>query len=316
MGPSRAGVGPDAGPGTAENRALPREGLLLLAAITLFWGVNWPTMKLALSEVPVLTFRTICLLAGGLGVLAICRVGRLPLRIPRGQLRPVVLVTVFNITGWHLLSASALLYMEAGRASIVAFTMPLWATLLAVPVLGERLRGTTIIGLVVGLAGIGVLVLPSWRTLVTQPLGLLFMLAAALSWAAGTVGLKYYRWRMPTAVLTGWQLLLGSLPIAAGALVFDADFTPAAVSTTAWLATLYAALIPIIFCQWAWFRVVALFPAAIAAIGTLAIPVIGVLSSAIGLGEPIGLDVILSLILVCLALGIVLILPTLRRSGH
>ena len=297
----------------AAARASPRLGLLLLAGITLVWGVNWPAMKLAVAEVPVWTFRSICLASGGFGLLAIARLGGHRLRIPAAELGPLLLTAAFNITGWHLASGFGLVYLEAGRASIIAFTMPLWAAVLAVPLLGERLSRPAAAGLVVGLLGLAILVLPDWRGLVAAPLGVLFMLGAALSWAAGTVALKYFRWSMPTTALAGWQLLLGGVPVALGALWFDAGFAPQAVSATAWLATLYAALLPMIFCHWAWFKVVGLYPAAIAAIGTLAIPVIGVVSSAAALGEPIGPDVVGALVLVLAALALVLIVPARRR---
>lgn len=296
-------------------RALPRDGLLLLAAITLFWGLNWPVMKVAVEEVPVWTFRTICLAVGGVGLLVIGRLSGQSLRIPRGELRPLLLTAFFNVTGWHLCSAFGLLYMSAGRASILGLTMPLWATLLAIPILGERLTRTTAIGLVLGLAGLGALILPEWRQIAGQPIGVMFMLSAAMFWAAGTVSFKYFRWTMPLSALTGWQLLLGGVPVAVGALIFDADFAPTAVSHTGWLATLGAALFPMLFCQWAWFRVVASFPAAVASIGIVAIPAVGVFSGALLLGEPVGIDVLISLALVSGALGVVLLGPSFQRAG-
>jgi len=292
-----------------------RTGILLLLGVTLFWGINWPAMKVAVAEVPPFTFRTICLLAGGATLLALCRLAGLSLRIARREIGPLAVVTLFNITFWHMLSAFGLQHMAAGRASIIAFTMPLWAALLAVPLLGERLGPSTLAGLAVGLAAMAVLVAPEWTAILADPVGPLCMLAAAVSWAAGTIALKRFRWFMPIAVLSGWQLFLGGLPVTVGALVFDSGFDPAHVSLSAWLATLYAASIPIVFCHWAWFRVVTIFPAVVAAIGTLAIPVVGVLSSAVVLGEPLGLDAITALVLVMAALALVLIVPAWRRSA-
>lgn len=295
-----------------------RLGLVLLASITLFWGVNWPAMKIAVAEMPPWTFRTLCLVVGGLGLLAVGRAARLPLRVPPRQLGPLMLVSLFNVTGWHLFSAFGVLYMAAGRASIIAFTMPLWAALLSVPILGDRLAWSTVTGLAVGMAGMAVLVIPDWQAVLAQPLGLAFMLLAALSWAAGTVYLKRWQWEMPTSVLAGWQILIGGVPVTIGALLFERGFDPSAMSWQGWAAAIYAALIPMIYCQWAWFRVVEIYPAAVAAIGTLAIPVLGILSSNLVLHEPIGIDVLLSLVLVTAGLGLVLFFPQLRtrRTGR
>ena len=303
----------------SERKSAPEQGesaatgLILLALITLFWGVNWPAIKLSVNEVPVWTFRTICLLAGAAGLFAIAAAARLSLRIPRQDLQPLVIAALGNITGWHLFSAVGVTMMQPGRASILAFTMPLWAAPIAAIWLKERIDGLRLFGLAVGMLGLAVLVVPDWANLQAAPWGPVFMLLAAISWAFGTVALKAHRYAMPTTSLVAWQMLLGGVPIFIGALLFDHDFDPAAVSGLGWGAVAYAALIPMVFCHWAWFRVVAIYPAVVAAIGTLAIPVVGIISSAMITGDQVGWDEILSLALVVLALFLVLVAPQLRR---
>lgn len=289
-----------------------RTGVLLLIAITFFWGVNWPAMKLAVAALPVWTFRSICLVIGGFGLLAIARIARLPLRIPRGELVPLLITAFFNITVWHVTSAAGLTHVAAGRAAILAFTMPLWATMIAIPMLGERLTPLRGFGLLVGLAGLVVLLVPDWQNVVSQPLGVLYLLIAAFAWAVGTVLIKYYRWSMPATVLAGWQILLGGIPVMLGMLIFDRGFDPSTVPAAAWIPALYAAIVPMLFCQWAWFKIVATFPAQVATVGSLAIPVIGVASSSLALGEPIGLDILGALLLEVLALALVLMRPARR----
>jgi drug/metabolite transporter (DMT)-like permease len=287
-------------------------GLLLLAVLTVLWGVNWPVMKRAVTEVPVWTFRSICLFGAGAGFVLICRIAGQSFRVPRGQVRPLLIVSFFNVTIWHICSATGLAHLAASRAAIIAFTMPLWASLLAVPLLGERPTVYTVGGLVAGLAGMAVLLLPQYQSVLADPVGPVVMLVAAICWAIGTVALKYYRFTMPVAVLTGWQLILGGVPLAIGALIFDRDFDPMAVSRQAWLATAYAVIVATLFCHWAWFKLVRRFPAVAISVGTLAIPVVGVLTSAVGLGEPLGWDALTALALVLTALFLVLILPVLQ----
>jgi drug/metabolite transporter (DMT)-like permease len=297
----------------AENNAA--TGIVLLVLITIFWGVNWPAIKLSVNEVPVWAFRTICLLAGATGLFAIAAAAKLPLRIPRQDLQPLLIAALGNITGWHLFSALGVTLMQPGRASILAFTMPLWAAPIAAIWLKEKIDGLRLIGLGIGMAGLAVLVVPDWENLRAAPLGPVFMLLAAIAWAFGTVALKTHRYSMPTTTLVAWQMLLGGLPIFIGAALLDHSFDPTAVSALGWGAVAYAALIPMIFCHWAWFRVVAIYPAVIAAIGTLAIPVIGIISSALITGDVVGWDEILSLVLVVFALFLVLVAPQLRRRG-
>jgi drug/metabolite transporter (DMT)-like permease len=223
-------------------------------------------------------------------------------------------VTFFNITVWHVCSAAGLKYISAGRAAIIAYTMPLWATLLAIYLLNERLRGSTILGLAIGMLGLGALLLPEWNNLIADPRGPIFMLIAAMAWAAGTVGLKYCRFTIPVVTLVGWQLLLGGIPVLLAAPFFDRGIDPSAWSAHAWFGMTYAVLVAMIYCHWAWFKLVRSFSAVTVSINSLAIPVVGVITGALLLGEGIGWDVIAGLGLVILAQFLVLIWPVLARS--
>ena len=297
---------------TSEKSAgdnLPPMGFLLLAAITLLWGFNWPIMKNVLTEIPPWTFRLLCLVFGGAGLLLLVRAGGCSLAIPKREIKPLILVSLLNITGWHLFSAHGLVKMSAGRASIIAFTMPLWAAILSSFILKERLTKARLLGLVLGISGLAILIGPDLKVFGSEPVGAFFMLSAAISWAAGTVSIKYFHWTMPIALLTAWQLLLGGIPIVIGALILEPVTIIFTISWQVAMALAFVILVAIIFCQWAWFKVVNLFPATLAAIGTLLIPVVGVLSSALFLGETIGLQELASLTLIAMALAIVMIKP-------
>ena len=302
-------------PGPAPADRLPANGLLLLVALTFFWGGNWPALKLAVGEIPIWTLRTICLFGGGLGLLLLARLSHATIRIPRADLGPLLLVTLFNIIGWHLCSAYGVSLMPAGRAAIIAFTMPLWAAVLSPLILKERLTPAKLGGLATGLCGIAVLIGPDIAALQTAPVGGLFMLLAAMSWAGGTVGLKRFDWGLPTTALIGWQLVLGGIPVALGAAWLEDPDAITGISTTAALATLYIVVFPILFCHWGYATLVRLFPAVVAATGTLAIPVVGVFGSAAVLGEPVGLRELAALVLVCAALFWVLIWPALAARA-
>ncbi len=294
---------------TSLTETLPRFGVVLLIFLSIFWGTNWPMMKIGLREIPVWTFRTLCLLVGGFGVLCIAKVNDLKLTIPRSEFWPLILVSLLNVTGWHLCSAYGLIYMDAGRAVIIGYTMPVWASILSVFILGERLTLARLIGLLLGITGLLILIGPDLKALGSAPLGTLFMLGAAVTWAGGTVLLKYFRWTMPITVLTGWQLILGGTPVIIGAFILEPTTVLLHVSLKVALVTGYVILIGNILCFWAWIKVVNLFSASVASIGTLAIPVIGVLSSAVVLGEPVGVGEMAALILVVIALSVVLIRP-------
>ena len=294
--------------------SLPRAGYVLLAGLTLFWGANWPVLKFVLEELPVWWFRSACVVVGGVGLLLIARLSGLSLTVPRAERGPLVLCALFNVVGWHLCSAYGLSLMPAGRAAIVAFTMPLWASLLGSLVLGEALTRSKLIGLALGMAGLAVLIGPDLVDLGAAPPGAQVIIVAAVSWAARTGAIKRFTWSVPTTSLVGWQLMVGAVPITVGAVLLEPMPELGTLGRDVWIALAYVFLFPMLFCQWAFFKTVRLFPASIAAIGTLAIPVVGVYASALMLGEVVGLREVSALALICSALAGVLLVPALRPA--
>ena len=141
-------------------RTLALTPYLLLASLSLFWGLNWPGIKIIVSEVPVWWFRALCLIGGGSILMTLSALSGNRCRLQAGELGPILLCGSFAILGWMVCSAYGVSLMPAGRASIVAFTMPLWATLIAAYVLGERLTASKLSGLMLGLIGLGVLIGP------------------------------------------------------------------------------------------------------------------------------------------------------------
>jgi drug/metabolite transporter (DMT)-like permease len=285
---------------------LPRKGILLLVTLSLFWGLAWPAIKISVSEIPPWTFRSYCLVLSGIGILILAKANGFKLKLPLHELKPLCFVSLFSITGWHLFSAHGVLRMDAGRAVIIAFTMPLWATILSALLLKERITSTRLLALGIGLGGLALLIWPEMDAVGATPAGALFMLGAAVSWATGTVLIKRTDWNTPTTVLTGWQLLLGSIPVVVGVLLLEPHGVSLNVSANALFALTYIIFFPMIYCHWAYFTLVRIFPASIAAISTLAIPVVGVFSSTLILNESVGISEIVALLLVVIALSIVI----------
>jgi len=284
-----------------------REGLAMLAGITLFWGLNWPAMKLAVSGIEPWAFRALCLVAGAAGVAAVAR-GR-GLAVPLRFAPALVAASLANITGWHLATGFGLTMIEAGRGSVIAFTMPLWVVPVSALALGERPTPRRLAGLALGLAALALLILPDAARLGAAPAGALLMLGAAVSWAVGTVIVKAVAWPVDALRLTFWQFVIGGAPVVVGAAVLGEPSTILSAPAESLAGALYAATIPMVFCQVAYFRVVRIFPANLAAIGVIAVPVVGVLSSALVLGEPVGPLEAAALALVTAGLALVLIRP-------
>ncbi len=286
---------------------VPLSALLLLAGLTLVWGGGWPANKIALSEIPIWTFRAAIPIWGSAILFVLARLSGQSLAVPSGRWMPLIATALLNVTGWHLGTAFGLLLMDSGRTAVIGFTMPLWASLFGIVLLGEPFTRRLAAALALGTAGLALLMQDSFGALSTGPAGAAWILSAAASWGLGTVFMKRIAWNMPTLSLTAWQLLFGSLPFTAAALAFD-SFDPMGLSSPV-LGAVAFLLFAMPFCHYTWFRIVRLLPANVAAISTLMIPVAGVLSGSLVLGEAVGWREIGALVAVCGAIGLVLVRP-------
>lgn len=288
----------------------------LIVAVTILWGANWPAMKLAVLELEPWTFRVVTVLGAGLILLALARLSGEPILMDRRLVLPHLAISLAGVTLWHMLTAYGLLYIGGGRAAIIAFTMPVWATLLSILFLGERPTVTLALALLLGMVGLAVLLGPDLARLGEAPLGALLILGAAIVWAIQTVATKAYDWRIGTMALSAWQLLVGGVPILLVWLWLGAWPDLERLSLQGVLALLYVVLVALVFCFTTFLRIVRLLPAIAASLSTLAIPVVGVASSGWLLGEPVGARELVALLLVLLSIGLVLLPKALAaRAG-
>lgn len=288
----------------------PWGAIALLALLAILWGINWPVMKIGLTEIPPFVFRSAASVVSGCALLAIARMGGHSLRVPRHERGSLLLAAVLNMMLWNILVMYGLDLMDAGRAGILAYTMPLWATLVGALVLREPLGRRALAGLAIGMVGMALLFVEDIRVLAGPPLGPLLVLGAAFCWGAGTVVVKHARWTTPVTVAVAWQHLLGALPLLLIAVVWDwrniegFSFWPV-------MAVVYNMTVTGILCYWAFFKVVSLLPVVTSTVGTLMVPVVGVFSNALVFAlVPPPLDFAA---LACVALAVFLVMT--RRSG-
>jgi drug/metabolite transporter (DMT)-like permease len=291
----------------AEADHLPARLWWLLGALTLAWGFNWTAMKLALAEVPPWTFRSLCLGLGSAVLFLVLRLGGQPIPSPRGQWRRLWVLALLNITAWNILVAFGLTLIASGRASILGYTMPVLAVPLSVWLLGERLTASKTLGLVLGMAGLALLLGDAYKAVGAAPLGSLLVLGAAASWALGAVLQKKYPVAMAPGPYTAWLLLLGGLPIFAGALLLEHPSTLAHIGARAVFGTAYNVLIAFAFANWAWIKLATSVSVTVFSLSILIIPVVAVLSGVIFLGERPGTAEVAALALVLAALATVLV---------
>ena len=252
------------------------------------WGFNWPVLKVLLTEMPPLAARGMAGLLAGLALAALAFMRGIPMAVPAGRVGPLIVAALFNVTAWMGLATMGLLYLGAGEGAMICYTMPAWTALAAWPVLGERPSARRLLALALGMGGVAILVTSGGFALDWNKLpGVFMILGGAVLFALGTVWFKRHPLGINPLASVAWQVGLGCLPLAIAS-PFLENFDPATVSPQGWAAFLYMAAISLCLCYLAWFAALAALPAGVAAIGTLVTPVVGVISGAFFLGEPLG----------------------------
>jgi len=245
-------------------------------------------------------------MAGAAGIFAIARVAGHTLLPPRAHWPRLIGTALLNTTAWNILIAYGLTLLPAGRSAILAYTMPLWVALLSVPLLRERLTQRGWLGILLGMGGMVLLLNDEWASMRAAPVGAVLVIGAAVSWALGTVLMKRYPTALPTTSFTGWQLLLGGVPILIGAVLREGD----QLAPLSWQATgalIYNLTVASIVGYWAWFKIVGRASAIASSLGTLFIPVVGVFSSMLLLGEHPDWPEYVALVLVLAAIATVIV---------
>jgi drug/metabolite transporter (DMT)-like permease len=289
---------------------------LPILVLTLVWGCNWPILKMGVTELAPLTFRALTLPFAALGLLAVSRLSGDSVRVPRALWPRLGILALFNIVGWNALVLFGVQQMPAGRSAILAYTMPIWATMIATLLLHEPLSRRKLLGLAFGISGMAVLLGEHVALVRAAPFGALMILAAAALWAFGTVLLRKWLLPIPQNALTGWMMLLGWIPLAVMAPFFDSQPLAselASLSHRGWFAIAYNIFLAGTVAHWAWFTLARTLPVAISSLSSLPVPVVGVISGIVLLGERPGPQEWIALALVVAALFTVLFQPSERR---
>jgi drug/metabolite transporter (DMT)-like permease len=267
------------------NRVSPR-ALALLAALTLVWGTNWPLFKIALDELPVLSFRAVVLVIATLVLTAVLLARGESVAVPRGKWPALIAASAMNLFIWNIATSLAVLYIPSGHASVLAYTMPLWVALLGFAVFGQRLTARLLLAIAIGAAAVVALMIPNFQSYARAPAGLFWGLFAGFCWAVGTFVVKRTAWPGMGLSLTFWQVVISLPPILLGALVIDGLPTHWP-STKALVATIYTGAVPMALGTAAWFALVKLLPAQVAALSSIAIPIVAIVSGVLILDEPL-----------------------------
>ena len=259
---------------------------LLLVALSFCWGLSWAAMRIALDEVSPWSMRLIGYSIGAAVLLILIKAQGRSIAIPYGKAwLHIIMAALFLAVGFGVAGTFAQLMANTSRVIIVNYSMPVWGSLMAYFVLHERINRQAAIGLALCVAGLSVLIYPVAEKSMQEPIGLLLALVCALGWGGGTVYMKWARIQGDLLAITFWQVMVGVAAFAMFYLMFEGvpKFEPLQWRT--WGGLLFNGMLGTGIAYFIWFNIIGRLSTAMASLGSLINPVVGVIGAVIILGD-------------------------------
>ena len=296
---SRSGA--SGAPGTAQ---------LLVVLLSFCWGFVWIATAFALHDVKPWALRMAGVGIGAATLFTAARIAGYDLTVPKGERFHVMVGGFFNIAAFHVLTAFAQMNGGTSRTVVITYSMPIWATLLSVVILRERLDRARLVAFVLCVAGISVLVWPLFGN--GLPVFVFYALAAAIGWAFAIVYMKWVRATVPPLANAAWQLLFSFGFLVAGTLIFEGMPHLWPIGTASIVGIAYIGVFGVGLAHFLFWSIIGRLSTATAAIGVLLVPVVGITAATIILGErPTPTDIV-GFALIFLAAATVLLKPAIK----
>lgn len=270
-----------------------------LCLIYLIWGMNWVVMKTANTFFPPITFVAYRFLFGALVLLSVWFWLHLPL--PKKKYWPWIFLTGILQMGLNNIAAqTSMLTLGAGMVSVLNYSMPVFAAVMAHFLLGERLTWRKGAGIVLAIAGMAVLMdVHTGGDVTAICIGLL----SAVFWGLASIFVKLKLSDVNPISLTTWQMVCASLSL----LVYTAIVPQGEVvwNTESVLCLIYNGVLAsaLAFFLWSW--ILQHIEVSKASVAVLAVPVVGVVGGILCLGEPMTLHIFFGMIMIMAGIYIV-----------
>ncbi|MDA0916557.1 MAG: EamA family transporter [Proteobacteria bacterium] len=248
--------------------------VLLLIILVLVWSSVWSLFRIAMEAIPPFSFRVIIGLPAFLLLLILGYKKVKTVKIPRNNIKSLLLISFFNVTLWQILMLYGITMLGGGRAAVLTYTMPVWATIFAAIFGYEKINFSIIVSLILGM--IGIFFLSIEINIFENLFGFLITLSAGLSWAIGTMIVKYGGIKSDGLIVAGWQQLIGIIPIIPFALYYDLN-NFGEIELRHILIIFYGIFFSSAYTYWAYFTVLQKFSVNITSISVMTVPVLAVL---------------------------------------
>lgn len=276
--------------------------------VILIWGLNFVVIKLGLDELPPMLLGAMRFTLAAIPAVFFVRRPQIPLRwlVAYGM--------TISFGQFAFLFSAMANGMPAGLASLVLQSQAFFTLLLAALLLSEKVRAHNLAGLLTAAAGLLLIGLQSGSSMTA--IGLVLTLCAALMWACGNIITKRVG-QIDLTSLVVWGSLIPPLPFLAMSLWLEGPQqigqALSQISSTAIFALFYLAFGATLIGYGLWSRLLSRYPAGQIAPFSMLVPVIGLSSANILLGETLDEMQLLGALLILLGLTINVFGGTLRR---
>jgi drug/metabolite transporter (DMT)-like permease len=285
---------------------LSRQQLTTLVVLTLVWGFNWPVMKVGVTGYPGLTFRALSILLGLPVLAAGLVVLKVPFRVPRRHWPELAWLAFTNMMVWHVAIIFAVQNLSSGRAAILGYTMPIFSAVIGALFFKAVLSRRAWAGVAAAAVGVALLLWHEFTGLAGHPAGVALALLAAAVWALGTQLLRRSRIDVPTLAISFWMTVLTGLTLSLSAAIAEhGQWTMPSPMVMGAIA--YNAVLIFGYAHAAWFSLARGLPPVASTLSVMFIPVLGVFSGALWLGEVLRWQDWTAVVLMMIAIASVLL---------
>ncbi|MGJ9457660.1 DMT family transporter [Oceanobacillus sp. CF4.6] len=275
---------------------------LLILTITIIWGYAWVLMKASLEFMGPFSFSFFRFGVGTVTLMLIVWLLKIGMP-PKESWKHLLIVGTLQTAIVFLFVMFALRFVDAGKSSVLLYSMPIWSSMLATKFLQEKITPAKMAGLWIGM--LGLLTILGWDIWVGQNPSIIFgellIIIAAFSWAVSNVYYRIHVQDLPKIQATAFQMLFGTIAIFIVTLFMEWG-EPVQLNAQSTYYILFTGVLASALCFTVWFIILSVIDMVTATISTMLVPLFGLLFSSLLLNEEMTPSIVVGFVLIVIGI--------------